>query len=158
MNTPDEHTAPPPPSPARRSRLMLLLFASFILLTAAGFVTTGFLLRDSLRERGGPLHVTVENRHDEKVRVDFFLSGHFAVVELDPGQGGLLRFNPPEVTPLEIRVFRRNNPTASLVEEDFHPGREESVTVIVNSPGSVRISRELRGTPTQGLHAGAATP
>ncbi len=157
MNSTEESTAAARAAdPNRRSRLLLLLFAGLVLLMAAGFVTTGFLLRDSLREMGGPLHVQVENRHEEKLRVDVFLRGQFAVLELDPGRGGLLRFNPKEVTPMEIQVLRRNTLTASLVEEDFHPGREETVTVTVNAPGSVRIARQLREAP--GVHAGAEGP
>lgn len=132
------------PGSAGRSRLLLAVFGGLILLTAAVFVSTGLYLREDLREMGGPLHISVENRHEGKLRVDLYLRGQFAVLELEPGRGGMIRFNPEEPTPLEIQILRQGVVAASVVEDGFLPGREEDVTVIVNSPSSLRVTRELR--------------
>lgn len=106
-----------------------------------GFVATATVLRDRLRERGGPLQVGVRNESAQKYRVDLYVGETVATFEMDPGESGTVRFNPKEPLPVLLRVFEHSILQTTMEEGRFEPGQEAHVEFVLQNAGAVRVSR-----------------
>lgn len=109
-------------------------------LLAAFFLTTAHLQKDRLRALGGPLSVEVRNTSSEKLRADVIVQEHVVTLEMDPGEGGTVRFNPTASTPVLLRVYRTNVLQREIEEGSFSPETEARVVFQIESTERVVVS------------------
>jgi len=137
------------PEQQRRSRKLLIAFFAGILLTAAAFVTSGFLMRDWIREQAGPFSVRVKNESTLKLRADVIVAGAFddkpnkerrpLTLEMDPGEHGLLRYKLRKETLVRIDLYEKNRFIHSVAEGPFDPSTRGELLVALKNEDDVSI-------------------
>lgn len=135
-------TPEPTPEALRTSRRKLLAFAGFVLLTAFAFVASGFYMRSWLRGLGGVVTVEIENTSGKRVRADIYVGVQFTTLEMDAGESGTIRYNPPAPSKLQVNLFENNNKTAEFVGRIFEPGHAAKVKIIVDAVDNAAITYE----------------
>ena len=129
------------PNSPRESKIKVLAFFGFIALMAAASILTGYIMRGDLQEKAGPVEVAISNESGQELRVDLYMNDTLAPLqELDPGEGGVVYFNPESEASLLIRLFRNGTLVSSLEEGTFLPNTPSRVRIRIESPDQVRIS------------------
>lgn len=109
-------------------------------LLAAFFLTTAHLQKDRLRALGGPLSIEVRNSSEEKLRADVVVQEQVVTLEMDPGEGGTVRFSPTDTTPILLRVYRTNVLQREIEEGAFPPNVPANVRFEIESTERVLVT------------------
>jgi hypothetical protein len=128
------------PASRRRSRILLALFFGLTLLAGVFSVYTGYMKRDEMIARGGNVLVEVRNEADATYRADLLLNNQVASLDdIDPGQGGTVRFKPSETGPVQLRLYHNARLLKTIEEGVFFPETPAKVRFTIVSPSEVRI-------------------
>lgn len=123
----------------QRGKLGLLLFAGIVIVIMLSAFFSGLVIRDDLRELGGPLHVATINEADIRLRADLFAGEERATIEMDPGERGMVRFAITEPSPVEIRIFQEGSFLHSIRHGKYQPNERKTVQFYLESAEDLRI-------------------
>ncbi|MBI1292979.1 hypothetical protein GC173_17345 [bacterium] len=126
-------------------RRKLVVFFGGVLLTAAAFVTTGMMLRESILRKAGPFLVEISNSSQQRLRADVIVEGRPFTLEMDPGEFGTFRYRLRSSTLVRLDIFEKNNFVHSVAEGPFEPG----------SAGELKV--DIRGNDDIGIEFTAAS-
>ncbi len=124
----------------KKGRLKLIgIFLVFIVMAFA-FAGTGFLMRDKLRERAGNFMVDVRNKSELKLRADIIVENELVTLEMDPGEGGKVRFQKHDDGPVLLQVYNKLDKTYEVEAGDFTSETPNSISFEILSETNVLVS------------------
>lgn len=127
-------------SSVRASKIKLLLFFAIPAAVLIGGTISGYMLRDWIQGLGGPVFAEVINESDLKIRADLLMDEYPAMIEdLKPGESGIVRFNPKQAGPIQLRLFQGKVLLNTLEAGWFEPGKSARVRFTVESPDEIQV-------------------
>lgn len=105
------------------SKKRVLLFFGFCLLLTCISLSIGYLKKDQIKAMAGPLAIEIRNESDSRIVADLFVEEKSAGLEMEPGEGGVIRFPLKKSDSILIRFYggNRAGPILKTIEEGPFP-------------------------------------